>query len=540
MQIFLPIAKVDVEKHTVHGRAVQEMLDKSGEVFDYDSSKPNFEKWSRDFEKVTDGRSLGNVRAMHGKVAAGKLTEVAFEDAEKAIDVVAHVVDEAEWKKCLEGVYTGFSIGGRYEKKWTDDDGLKRYTASPSEVSLVDAPCVPSARFTLVKADGVEEEREFAAAEGLLKQVWCCGISDHEHVQKDEARKCIDTQAISKVSDSLNAHPSEDYLDEGIEKADGKSVGGKSFPASDWAYVPDPSKPSTWKLRLTATPGGPPDARIVGAAVAALGAGFRGNKVEIPAGDLPKVKARVRAAWKKANAGKNETMPDVLKVESGELQKGMYGVARFAELIASLNGLAERQEEEAEQEGDKSPIPGKLKTLVAAASDLFIQMAQEETSELTEGDDVEVLSLSEEGNIEKIQFNAERFPALAKLTLNKSSEVNDVDEETLNKLLGERDEKLAKAETALTESNEKLAKAEEALTAQGEELKKLGERVEEMGKRAAPGKGKVRFVEKSDDAGDGEQSEMSAMAEKLSKMSEEERSLFLVKIAQRNPAVVSS
>ena len=46
----------------------------------------------------------------------------------------------------------------------------------------------------------------------------------------------------------------------------GKTEDGEVFPASDYAYVPDPEKPSTWKLRLTSTPGGKPDSRIVGAA----------------------------------------------------------------------------------------------------------------------------------------------------------------------------------------------------------------------------------------------------------------------------------
>ena len=85
------------------------------------------------------------------------------------------------------------------------------------------------------------------------------------------------------------------------------------FPASDYAYVPDAEKPSTWKLRLTATPGGKPDARIVGAACAALGHGFRGQKVAIPPQDLPAVKAKVRAAWKKANPDKpTDEMPEAI------------------------------------------------------------------------------------------------------------------------------------------------------------------------------------------------------------------------------------
>lgn len=62
--------------------------------------------------------------------------------------------------------------------------------------------------------------------------------------------------------------------------------------ASGWAYVPDPEKTSTWKLNIS-------DAKHVAAAVAALGKGLMGNKVEIPQEDLPSVKRKVRAAYKK-------------------------------------------------------------------------------------------------------------------------------------------------------------------------------------------------------------------------------------------------
>lgn len=92
-----------------------------------------------------------------------------------------------------------------------------------------------------------------------------------------------------------------------------KTEDGKSFPASDYAYVPDPDMPSTWKLRLTSSPGADPDAQTVGAAIAALGKGFRGNKVEIPSEALAGVKAKVKSAWKKANPDKaEEDMPAVI------------------------------------------------------------------------------------------------------------------------------------------------------------------------------------------------------------------------------------
>ncbi len=93
-----------------------------------------------------------------------------------------------------------------------------------------------------------------------------------------------------------------------------QSVDGVGFPASDFAYVPDPEKPSTWKLRLTKEPGGPPDPGIVGAACAALGKGFRGQRVDIPAEDLPAVKRKLRAAWRKANPDRDpEEMPAVIR-----------------------------------------------------------------------------------------------------------------------------------------------------------------------------------------------------------------------------------
>lgn len=159
-RVFVPLTKVDEEQRLVYGRITQELLDKSNEVMDYATSKEHFEKWSNDIHEASGGLSKGNVRVMHGLTAAGKLTELDFNDEEMAIDVCAKVVDDKEWEKVTEGVYTGFSVGGSYAKRWTDN-GVKKFTAKPNEVSLVDNPCVPSATFTMFKADGAEEEVEF-------------------------------------------------------------------------------------------------------------------------------------------------------------------------------------------------------------------------------------------------------------------------------------------------------------------------------------------------------------------------------------------
>ena len=156
---FVPIAKIDVEAREVHGVLAEEALDKSGEILDYAKSKQHFEKWSQSFADATASTgqeaSAGNLRAMHGTVAAGKFTSVSFNDAEKRVEVVAKVVDDEEWKKCQQGVYTGFSIGGGYGERWADpvSKGV-RYVGIPTEGSLVDNPCMYGAQFSVVKSGG--------------------------------------------------------------------------------------------------------------------------------------------------------------------------------------------------------------------------------------------------------------------------------------------------------------------------------------------------------------------------------------------------
>ena len=88
------------------------------------------------------------------------------------------------------------------------------------------------------------------------------------------------------------------YASEGadMQKAT-KTDSGEEYPAKAYAYVPDPEKPSTWKLRLWQTPEMKVTRRQVGLAVAALGKGYRGQRVRIPAADLPAVKANVLRAW---------------------------------------------------------------------------------------------------------------------------------------------------------------------------------------------------------------------------------------------------
>ncbi len=175
MPLFIPITKVNVAQRLVYGTISEEIPDKTGEILDYESSRPAFEEWSRRFHEASGGKSLGNVRAMHGTIAAGKLTDITFDDVNKRIEGVAKVVDEDAWQKVLEGVYTGFSIGGGYAKRWQDAENpaLMRYTPTLSEVSLVDNPAVPTATFSVIKQDGSAEKRSFARKQEFSKDAAC-------------------------------------------------------------------------------------------------------------------------------------------------------------------------------------------------------------------------------------------------------------------------------------------------------------------------------------------------------------------------------
>lgn len=162
LNIFIPINKIDEERRLVYGQAAAEVLDNSGEMFDYEASKPYFEKWSENAFSTSGGKSHGNIRVMHTSKVAGIVSSpLGFNDEEKTIDCVAKVVDDAEWQMVLAGGYTGFSMGGRYVSRAKKSDGVTRYTADPVEISLVDKPCIPTATFSVIKADGLEETHRF-------------------------------------------------------------------------------------------------------------------------------------------------------------------------------------------------------------------------------------------------------------------------------------------------------------------------------------------------------------------------------------------
>jgi hypothetical protein len=349
MQIFARLMKVDEATRRVYGRATQEVPDRSGEIFDYESSKPNFEKWSGEIAKATDGKSVGNVRAMHGKVAAGKLNEITFNDVEKAIDICAEVVDDAEWIKVQKGVYSGFSVGGSYARKWNDAEKpqMKRFTAVPTEISLVDFPCVPTANFDLVKADGmvaqvpIVGDPEATAVDAIAKLFDAGTLKPTELLAKIEADQAVAAEAAKVTAlEELRKAVANDQITNGeIEK-----LAAAHMTVEQIAAVSGEGPTKSLGLLVELQKMAPPIAA-----------------------DPPAVVA-----------------PPSVVVEP--LTKGLWTVADLAILVDALAGVRANAAWDAAIEGDGSPVPARLKAVCDELGQILCEMAEEEVQELAEAE----------------------------------------------------------------------------------------------------------------------------------------------------------
>jgi len=143
MKVYLPIAKIDDEQRMVYGYASTEALDAQGEVVQLAAIEAALPDYMR----------FANIREMHQLSAVGVAKDVDVD--EKGLYLEAKVVDDAAWAKVKEGVYKGFSIGGRVTKR----DGANRKLITGvelSEISLVDRPANPEALIDAYKAAGEE------------------------------------------------------------------------------------------------------------------------------------------------------------------------------------------------------------------------------------------------------------------------------------------------------------------------------------------------------------------------------------------------
>lgn len=536
-RVFVPLTKVDEEQRLVFGRITAEEVDQSGEVMDYETSKPNFEKWSSQIEEASGGLSKGNLRVMHGLQVAGKLTDIAFDDESQSIEVCAKVVDDAEWDKVLEGCYTGFSVGGRYGKKWKDKVGdtvVQKFTAVPNEVSLVDNPCVKSATFSLVKADGAEELIKFQAAADLAKadeaeeskteeEPVIPGlepsnedvVAKAEQMAKDAADGTTWMQHVEAARNELvkaMAEKGKEGDDDGkdAKKPSKKEEGSDDEDEEAAEGDSDDDEEEAAEKTVKVTPAG-----VKQVWTASDGSTFE-KKSDAEAHEATLMKAAVepteaellRQRLAKATEPKTETVEAsifsvdrlddlhkaVLELEqpreedgSPKLEKGMYTVSRFANMIGDVAGLARTIKAEGTLEGD-SEDQAVWKTLqgqLSAFGDSFMDYAKNQVAELVAGLDTD---LSPRCAYDYYYRSASEGNDLAKHVVEMIEEVEPLVEDAVENI-----EKLAKSVgfSASVEVSDELSppmqKRFDALEADNAELRKVAseavEKVEELAKR---------------------------------------------------------
>lgn len=213
INLYVPFQKSDDEKRMVYGYCTSEALDSQGEVV----KRSAIEKaWA-------DYMEYANVREMHGPSAAGVVKEYSHDTEGTFIGV--KVVDDNAWKKVKEGVYKGFSIGGRVTKKKANlIEGIIL-----SEISLVDRPANPDAKFTSYKMDGALVDRLALEAinhnENMKKFVTIDGVKYQEDPNK-AGEALLDATTGEKVLFVEEAAPTETAEEKAAREA--KELGDKN------------------------------------------------------------------------------------------------------------------------------------------------------------------------------------------------------------------------------------------------------------------------------------------------------------------------
>lgn len=144
-KMFVPFAKVHGENDDciVEGYATTESLDSQGEEVDLQASFDAADEWIK----------YGNIREMHQPSAAGVAITME-KHAGKGVFISSKIIDPTAKAKVREGVYKGYSIGGRVILK--EGRRIKKYRML--EVSLVDRPANPDCLFSVAKmADEVSD-----------------------------------------------------------------------------------------------------------------------------------------------------------------------------------------------------------------------------------------------------------------------------------------------------------------------------------------------------------------------------------------------
>ena len=418
MRLYGAIQKVEPQDDgtvRVHGIASSEVVDDQGEIVRADAMRV----------AIPDYMRFPALREMHQLSAAGTTLEAEVGD-DGATRIVAHVVDPIAIAKVRNQVYRGFSIGGRVTQR--EAGNPKAITGLVlNEISLVDRPANPEAIFDCWKAaEGVpgRSPRDPASVAPAPTrepfnppiQIWACGVADHHHHGKGEAVKCLERQALGTADVQLapspqttlrspsRSKPADDSAAEteaaidaakraietaegalaklapgGEQQADGRQNRGTSdtlLEGQKELNYADPGYQSDGKRRY------PIDTeRHIRAAWNYINRPSNAQRYTVD--QVGRIRAAIIAAWKgKIDVEGPPSAKSDEKASSAALTKALCDVGHVAQIIHELDWLQDSLEIEAAMEGDDTPQPARLQSIITELCGFLNALVAEETGEL--------------------------------------------------------------------------------------------------------------------------------------------------------------
>ncbi len=203
--LYAPIAKSDTEQRMVWGYVSSEDLDADHQIADTGWLKNALSEWFENWH---------NIREMHRAKAVGRATELKWVgiDGERPM-IGAKIVDQDAWKMVKEGIYNGFSIGIKNIKIQPDPVARNGRIIGGEiiEVSLVDRPANPTAKFTMYKAAALESDI-------LSRWSWMMGTADIEKAVLPDMEKREFEEPGHYTESDRKKIPPEDFADPEHEK----------------------------------------------------------------------------------------------------------------------------------------------------------------------------------------------------------------------------------------------------------------------------------------------------------------------------------
>lgn len=198
--LYAPITKSDADQRMVWGYVSSEDLDADKQIADAGWLRKALAEWFENWH---------NIREMHRPKAVGRATELKWVgiDGERPM-IGAKIVDDDAWKLVKEGVYNGFSIGIKNIEVRPDPQAPNGRIVGGDiiEVSLVDRPANPTAKFTMYKAAGLEDDM-------LSRWAWMMGDADLTKAALTDEEKAEFEEPGRYTESDRKKIPKEDFAD---------------------------------------------------------------------------------------------------------------------------------------------------------------------------------------------------------------------------------------------------------------------------------------------------------------------------------------